>query len=232
MLRHHGVKVVLCALGAAATMSTSASGAMIAPGLYRLYNHPDGNQRPPLYGLRLDELYNATGGHDVFTFDFDHPSSSVLMNYDGTTITITGTARGGRDTGSTYANDQYLGMYSFSFTYAVGVQSVPDDDDVWVDAANHVNTGTITTPLNDVINLVDERGTFPYSFRLGDEDNDAGHRGFAGISGWGWMNHGPNPDVHVYASDWLFTAELVPTPGALSLSAMSLVLATRRRRAG
>ena len=26
--------------------------------------------------------------------------------------------------------------------------------------------------------------------------NDAGHRGFAGISGWGWMNHGPVGSPH------------------------------------
>ena len=32
-------------------------------------------------------------------------------------------------------------------------------------------------------------------------------RGFAGISGWGWLNHSGLP--HISASDWLFTAEQV-----------------------
>ena len=69
------------------------------------------------------------------------------------------------------------------------------------------------------------------TFRLGDEDSDAGHRGFAGISGWGWMNHG-DPEVHHDYSDWLFTAEKlpVPTPGSLALMSAGGMLWIRRNR--
>jgi len=30
-------------------------------------------------------------------------------------------------------------------------------------------------------------GGNPFSLRLGDEDDDLGHRDFPGISGWGWL---------------------------------------------
>jgi hypothetical protein len=33
----------------------------------------------PGYGFRLDELYEATNEHDVFTFDFDHAASNMTM---------------------------------------------------------------------------------------------------------------------------------------------------------
>lgn len=211
-------------------LAGAAQGAMIVPGTYELSNHPDGSSNPPPYGLRLDELYNETSGHDIFTFDFDHPSSSVFMDVTATTIHIYGSARGGRDIGAAHAMDSYLGMYTFDFVFSTGVQSVPGDDDVWVDTANYANTGTIMTPLGDTIDMHDYRGSNPFSFRLGDEDNDAGHRGFAGISGWGWINHGPDKTVHFPASDWLFTATLVPTPGAGAMALVGGAMMMRRRR--
>lgn len=213
-------------------IGAATSGAMINPGTYALNNHPDGAARPPLYGLRLDELYNETSGHDIFTFDFDHPMSAVFMEVSATTIHIHGVARGGRDTGGAHAADSYLGMYTIDFTYSMGVQSVPGDDDVWVNTSNYANTGTIQTPLGDTIDLHDYRGGFPYSFRLGDEDNDAGHRGHAGISGWGWLNHGPDKTVHHESSDWLFTATPtnVPAPGAAAVMLGAALCGARRRR--
>jgi MYXO-CTERM domain-containing protein len=212
--------------------ATSAHASVItAEGSYYLLNHPDGNQRPPLYGLRLDELYNATSGHDVFTFDFEDAASEMIIDITATTIRIHGVTWGGRDTGSSYAADAYRGVYIVDFVYNLGVQQVPGDDDTWVDAVNNGNSGTITTPLGDVIVMVDERGSHPYSFRLGDEDNDLGHRGFTGVSGWGWINHGPNPNVHVYDSDFLFTVgEPVPAPGAMGLAILGGLAVARRRR--
>jgi serine-aspartate repeat-containing protein C/D/E len=209
-------------------LSGVASATLIEPGLYRLGNHPDGSARPPYYGLRLDERYNATSGHDTFTFDFEAPTSSVFMTVSATTIVISGQAYGGRDTGDVYENDQYLGLYTFNFTYSLGVAPVPGDDDVWVSTANHANSGSITTPLGDNFNLVDEF-MGGYSFRLGNENNDLGHRGFNGISGWGWLTYGP-PYNHVADSDWLFTATLVPAPGVVPVGALVVLLGARRRR--
>jgi hypothetical protein len=225
------VFVAAIVAAAAGTLLTPAANATsLAPGVYRLANHPDGNTVPPPYGARFDELYNATSGHDVFTMDFEHPSSLVTMTYTGSTISITGSAWGGRDIGGTYANDIYLGLYTLNFTYSLGLAPVPGDDDVWVDTTNHVNTGTITSPFADVRNLVDERGSFGYSFRLGDENDDQGHRGFNGISGWGWMSYKTDSGIeHVAATDWIFTV-IIPSPASAAMLGLGGMMALRRRR--
>jgi len=212
---------------AVAAVACAASGAIITPGTYHLANHPGGSALPPAYGLRLDELYNATGNHDIYTFDFSALASDVRMTVSATTIRIFGQSFGGRDTGSGYANDIDRGIYTFDFIYSVGVQNAPGDDDIMV-IANHQNFGTITTPRGHTIALEDQSDG-NYSFRLGDENNDLGHRGFSGISGWGWMNHGG--DAHVYASDWLFTVDsVVPAPSSLAAVAFGALAMARRRR--
>ena len=90
------------------------------------------------------------------------------------------------------------------------------------------DTGTITTPGGVVIDLAAQRQgsrTFEIS---------TGHRGFDGLSGFGWVNHGSDPTSHIVASDWLFTiAETpIPTPGAVALAGVGLVFGARRRRKG
>lgn len=222
-----------CFLGAVVVGAMSGAAVATLPvGTYTLLNHPDGSADPPPYGLRLDELYNATSGHDIFTFDFNHPSSNMTLTYTGTTVTISGNTYGGRDTGATYAADAYLGVYTVSFTYNLGVGLAPGDDDVWANPIpDGVNLGSIITPLGDTIALRD-KSDGNYAFRLGDEDNDAGHRGFAGTSGWGWLTHGPANAPHVAASDWIFVVgPLVPAPGAGAMLVLGGMLAARRRRA-
>lgn len=223
---------IVPAIGGLLLAASGAMGAVIQSGTYRLHNHPDGNQRPPLYGLRLDELYDVTGTHDVFTFDFDHPSSAMFMDYFGGTIHIHGQSYGGRDTGSGYAADVHRGVYSIDFTYNVGVGLAPGDDDLLVTLPPlYYNYGWIDTPAGDWISLRDGHygGDRP-DFRFGDEDDDAGHRGFNGLSGWGWLFHGPPGAPYHESSDWLFTAELVPAPGVFGLLAGMGLLAARRRR--
>lgn len=205
---------------------------ILAPGIYELNNHPDGNQNPPLYGARFDELYNVTGSHDVFTLDFDHPLSAVYLTVTSNSLTISGVAFGGRDTGGSHANDSYLGLYTLNFTYSLGVTQVPGDDDIHVNTANHANTGSILTPLGHTISLADERSS-GYSFRLGNENNDLGHRGFSGVSGWGWMSYGIGSGnyAHTASTDWLFTVgPAVPTPGAAAILGLGSLFASRRNR--
>ena len=201
----------------------------IVTGTYQLHNHPDGAAQPPLYGFRLDELFDVTGGHDIFTFDFDHASSQMYLAYNGTSIHIYGQAFGGLDTGNTYGNAAYTGVAQIDFWYTVGVGLAGGDDDLIVSAAPGVNTGTITF-LGSTINLFDSP-MGGYSFRFGDTDDDNGHRGFNGISGWGWVDHHVQGQ-HIASSDWLFTAQLIPLPPAalLGVAGLGLVAAVRRRR--
>lgn len=222
--------VCAIALGVAVFGGT-ANAALIESGAYRLFNHPDGSLNPPPYGARFDGLY-GNPAHD-YTMDFEAAGSAMFMDVDlvAGTIRIYGTALGGRDIGGVYdtAAPTY-GFYDFDFIYN-GITQVPGDDDYWFNGANHSNSGTIVTPLGTTVNIVDEADV--YTFRLGNENNDLGHRGFNGISGWGWLSYvADNGTVlpHVYATDWLFTAELIPTPGAIALMGMGGLLMARRRR--
>lgn len=170
------------------------------PGTYRLGNHPDGNKAAPFYGLRLDELFDATGGHDVFTFDFEADGTAMYMTYDGETIHIYGTAFGGRDIGTSY-DPNWSSEVEIDFTFT-NVKSAWNDDDLRV--KHETGAGTITwLATGEAIELTAYRGNKPFSFRFGDKKNDNGHRGYPGYSGWGWLTHGDN---HVHASDWLFIA--------------------------
>lgn len=218
------------AIGASALVS-SAGAAVILDGNYTLRNHPDGAADPPPYGMRLDELVNHTAGNDIFTFDFDDAMSNMQMNVtgNGSVIHIFGVAWGGRDIGGAYAADAFLGLYSINFLYTVGVGPAGGDDDIIVSAPNASNFGTISGPAGN-FSLYDIGGNPPpYNFRLGDEDNDAGHRGYVGISGWGWLgvtglSEGPT-------RDWLFTATYnVPGPASLALLGAGLALTGARRR--
>ncbi len=225
-------RIVLAGVaGFVACASAQAVPLIAVPGLYKLHNHPDGSARPPLYGLRLDELYNSTGDHDIFTFDFDNALSDMKLLITSSSIHIYGKAYGGRDIGSGYAAEAKTGLYTIDFTYSIGVGPVPGDNDWWVKYGGPMmqNSGTIKTPIGDTI-LLRDKSLGDYYFRLGNEDNDAGHRGYSGISGWGWLNHGPVGSDHIDSSDWLFTAELIPSPGSLALVGLGAMIGLRRKR--
>ena len=103
-------------------LPTSAS---VIPTTYQLANHPNGSAASPLYGLRLDELIDATGGYDRFPFDFDASGSTMALAYDGAdslcfaddSVHIFGTVMGGLDTGSSYGNLRYFGAWEVDFLY-------------------------------------------------------------------------------------------------------------------
>ncbi len=213
-------------------VATQSFAAYIQPGLYRLHNHPDGQIAPPHYGLRLDELFNLTGGQDRFTFDFDHPSAAMYLQYQGNLVRIFGFAFGGLDAGSGYDLDPArTSLVSIDFTYST-VAAVNDDDDLIVTTLSATNSGTITwMDTGEVIPLYDTASADGFTFRFGDEDHDFGHRGFTGLSGWGWLAH-HDPFPYVPASDWLFTAELIPAPPALAALGVLLLAGRRRSRAG
>ena len=214
---------------AAALICGSTHGALIQQGFYQLHDHPDANQDPPPYGIRWDGL---DGSNNVFTMSFDHPNSDMIMFYDGSNIVISGEAWGGRDVGGAYANDAYLGLYEVNFVFSIGVGLVPGDDDVYVNAATGSNSGTIKLPNGSTKDIYDKNGGPTVgTFRLGDENNDLGHRGFAGTSGWGWFEIDGEENM-ARTRDFLFTAEFIgiPAPATALVLAPGLALAGRRRR--
>ncbi|MEL7473776.1 MAG: hypothetical protein AAGK04_10705 [Planctomycetota bacterium] len=219
---------------AALAITAPVANAQIAVGIYQLCNHPNGSATPPSYGLRLDELFDVSPDHDVFTFDFEDVDngSDVKLFFDGNSIRITGQAFGGNDIGGQYDPASPLtGVYSFDFIYNVGVQTAPGDDDLIVNAGvNGANFGSITAPDNTTIDLFD-RVLGDFSFRFGDNDDGLGYRGAPGLNGWGWFDQGAVGN-HVRDSDWLFTAKFigVPAPAPLAIAGLGGLLIAQRRR--
>jgi len=202
---------------------------------YDLANHPDGSERPPGYGLRLDGLISGDGS-DVYTFDFEAKDAGMHMFWhkddETNELNISGRVFGGLDNGTGYEDGRY---WDVDFTYT-GLYSCFGDA-----LCSNAGSGSIDSSGFGSFALSAYSGSHDYAFRL-----DTGHRGFAGISGWGWLNHcyadgasaddgniGADCGQHVYSSDWLFTAtKKVPEPGTLGLLGLGLFgmsLARRKR---
>lgn len=225
-----------------AALFAPASAFAVSVGTYILSSHPDGNQNPPPYGLRLDGLLTGSSGEE-YTFDFNHASSDMKLTWNGSMIHIFGTAFGGEDNGAGYAPST-TAVWTIDFTYNAGVSTSANGgvDDVVVNA-HHQNFGTLSGALGDFALRDHTDGVL--SFTFGDEDG-SGHREFNGISGWGWLDY-CNTDVHecaqdgtdwvpthITASDWLFTATPVPVPAAVWLFGSGLIglaCIARRRKA-
>ena len=226
--------IAIALVSGAAIAANAGAPALLVDGTYRLFNHPDGGNRPPNYGMRLDGL-DGNNTH-IYTFDFEDAQSDMRMSVDmaNSRVRIFGRAWGGYDVGTSYQNPALgrAGLWQFDFTYRANVSVRPDGEIIAY--MSPMNNGYVQ-PLfsssvprfagNPQIALVDYNSVPQPSFHL-----DFGHRGFAGVSGWGWVNHSGGP--HVYASDWLFTvgAEPIPSPTAASLGMLGLTLVGALRR--
>lgn len=242
----------------------SADAITFETGTYVLGNHPDGEVRLPTYGARLDNLFEDVA---PFTFDFECDACAMTLVYDGSTIDISGTAYGGRHDGAGgRVDDEFDGLYEFDVSYDATplVENEGEGDDSGLQDIGRVGEtagliGSLTflsatsaleaPPPITSWQLDDKAGSHFFSLRVGDEDNDEGHRGYDGISGWGWLMFQPSPDLDVPlggghheppwwvnpggAQDWLFTAERttrVPAPGSAALLLVGLVALRARRR--
>ncbi len=122
-----------------------AQAGMIAEHRYTLLSHPDGNQLPPPYGLRLDGIEwfatneSSGGDSDTWTFDFTDMQATFTVN-DGSnddTFRIHGTAVGGRDTGGGSSYDGGVSVtVEIDFTYTDF-----DGQNDYYDPEIHVNDG-------------------------------------------------------------------------------------------
>ncbi len=228
-------RVMPCTVAALAILV--ASGTVSAGGLtglptdvvMRLGDHLDGSAALPYYGLRLDELIPVTPDHDVFTFSFSHSSSLMQMmitevGEDQFSVHIWGTAFGGLIVDNDY-DPLISGTAEIDFTYMLA-HLADGDDDLIVTTPSFTNSGTIMFN-GSTIDLFDRANDDGFTFRLGNEDDDQGHRDFDGITGWGWVDHGVQGNF-VKRSDWLFT--VVPTPGATVLMAIGFAMCAKGRR--
>ena len=184
--------------------------AILSRGTFLLCNHKDGTARPPFYGLRLDELFDKNEGLDKFTFSFEEEGHQMLLDFDGTTIRIYGTAYGGWDIGGMWS-PECQGTVAIDFTYPVSQVAFADDDIVVLSPMT--GSGTITwkpgTEEEVTISLMEKANDDGLVFRLGNEMDDDGHRREKGVSGWGWLSH-PNRELLGGTSDWLFTLKQLP----------------------
>ncbi|NEP51693.1 MAG: hypothetical protein F6K65_24015 [Moorea sp. SIO3C2] len=193
------------------TPSESEPVSILEDGTYKLCNHEDGTSfgNGNAHGLILTGLFDKsqwkTG--DISVFDFDHPDANMRISINGDEIRIFGTAFGHLDVDNNFGYDNTGGLWEIDFTYN-NVSNVSGDDDLAVDAQwAGINQGTIKQLYGDQLefDLNDEAGNNSVSFQLGNKTDNQGHRGFEGISGWGWLKE---PDQeYVYHSDWLFTVK-------------------------
>jgi hypothetical protein len=225
------------ALAAVFGMTSTALADFLPHGTYTLGSHPSTTDNPPPLGLRLDRLFGTPG---KFAFDFDNPLSNMVMDFDGSSIRIHGNAFGGHDGGMDFANDGYQGVYAVDFTYQANIVEFANGDVALQVSPSALNNGTITSPGSipggeQTVTLTERADMDGNSFYLA-----FNHRGFAGLSGFGWLDFPGRPD-HALA-DWLFTAEfqggnggnppVIPAPGAVVLAAIGLgtLGCVRRRR--
>lgn len=212
-------KLLLLTLGLSLCLPGAAQA--LSEGTFRLGNHRDGNVRDPLYGLRLDGLFDGDRS-TIVTFDFEG-ADGMFLDYSrasGGTLRIHGEAVGGVDGGSAHVNPE---LFEIDFLYT-GATDVTGGA-----LASDLGSGSITR-LSDSMtwNLEAYAGNHDHAFSLA-----LGHRGNPGYSGFGWLNHAPVDESmrRLPSSDWLFeVGQPIPEPGAAMLFGAGLLVVSRMGR--
>ena len=208
---------------------------------YRLFDHPDANQAPPPYGLRLDNVFDGYGYDGVTTFSFN--SGVVMAEVDDVagTMRIFGDIYGGVDVGEAYGLEVKVRL---DFTYSDMVMADnfdPTDPDLQVPQGEGGGGIEVLDIISDPTDggsnsLVGQTFSFMDKVNL-NAGPDYGvafnflnteHRGYDGLNGWGWVELASG---YGGTHDFLFIGELVPEPGSLAIwSMIGVVFCSRRRR--
>ena len=183
----------------------------------------------------------------MFLFTAECAECDVVLDWDviSGTARIHGTAQGGHKAGNALDElDGFFGLYEFDYTYS-NVVPVPGDaggfQDIWQVAASGDPIGTLSFSALELEWELRAKSNGTFAFRFGDENDGNGHRGFDGLSGWGWLQFrltGPSIATTQFqprtgAQDGLFTGHRrdVPVPSTTFLFALGLAaLGIRRRR--
>jgi len=218
--------------GLLAAVSTVSAGELVVA-QFDINDHPQGGIAPPLYALRMDNVF----GFDLATFSADVFNDATLTvvqdtNTNDLFIDIAGTFSGGEDVGGAWGTTFDL---SANFRYAANVVTTVDG---WaIDGFSLLNTGTITRldtnetttwyGMEDVLGDNGPAGnTFTFAadgWRIDNDDSTWVGRG------WMTTNTDGSPSADP-AQDWFFSAVQVPSPAGLSLLGFAGIASMRRRR--
>ena len=231
------MKMTWCMPLAAGSMCLCSLSAHAGTGLtivaeFAIDDHPNGGLFPPPYALRLDEVFgdiNAT--YSAATFG--NATLTVLQdNAGGYVIDIAGTFHGGRDIGGVWMNPYDVDV---SMQYAANVIELSNG---WqVNGFSALNSGTFTRlDTNESVTLYGMESmsasdgpigsTFVFAsdgWRIDGDDSSWVGRGWMTTNDDGTMGSG-------LAVDWLFSARVIPAPGAMAMLGLGGLVAARRRR--
>jgi len=227
------MKSLLPVLAIVATAGTAFAGTTTVLAEFEILDHPQGNVGPPTYALRLDNVFGFTFG-TFSTQTYNDTTMTVSQDDDTGNIFIdmSGTLHGGEVVGNAWATEFDL---AFDFRYEMGVTTTSDG---WsVDAFNIQNTGTITRmDTNESVtwytqpDLTGDNGPVGNVFTLAADgwriDNDD-----TTWVGRGWLTTNDDGTAAFDpGQDWFFTANVIPSPSAVTLLGLGGLLAARRRR--